>query len=325
MTKQIKYFFIYFVALIAILLSFHIVARANENPSTATMVTIPTFSSSVVNNSQSKLEIQPLINQIDELKKNSQVDLGILIVDTTNPETIEQFSIKVAEKWQVGEKGKDNGILVVLAVKDKKARIEVGYGMEGVITDALSTRILNEYAIPEFKNNNYEGGLAQIIARIKNIKDGKKVTDPVQINNTSTSKPSETKSNMSSEAAIMLLIAGIFVALFATKAGWGILFGLAIGSALYFFAQKLPHFIRSTVSGILAILIASTWINGFWLIPVFIAAYVSSMVNIFLIFGFIIELIANSRIGGSSSSSSGSSNSGGGGGRFGGGGGSGSW
>src|SRR5215831_14383305 len=82
-----------------------------------------------------------------ELRKGSQV--AVLIVPTTQPETIEQFSIRVAEAWKIGRKKIDDGALLVVAKNDRHLRIEVGYGLEGALTDVTSRRIIDEDITPD--------------------------------------------------------------------------------------------------------------------------------------------------------------------------------
>jgi uncharacterized protein len=78
-------------------------------------------------------------------------------------EPIENVSIKVAERWKAGRKGKDNGIIILIARDDRKVRIEVGYGLEGAIPDILASRIMNEYMIPEFREGRYGKGTKDAI------------------------------------------------------------------------------------------------------------------------------------------------------------------
>ena len=88
-----------------------------------------------------------------ETRKGSQI--AVLIVPTTAPETIEQYSIRVAEAWKIGRKKIDDGALLVVAKNDHKLRIEVGYGLEGALTDVTSRRIIDEIITPKFKSGRF--------------------------------------------------------------------------------------------------------------------------------------------------------------------------
>src|SRR6185503_7672798 len=91
-----------------------------------------------------------------EQRKGSQI--AVLIVPTTAPETIEQYSIRVAEAWKIGRKKIDDGALLVIAKDDRHLRIEVGYGLEGALTDVTARRIIDETIAPRFKAGDFSGG-----------------------------------------------------------------------------------------------------------------------------------------------------------------------
>ena len=93
-----------------------------------------------------------------EQKKGTQI--AVLMVPTTQPEPIEQYSLRVAEAWKVGRKGVDDGALLVVAKNDRKLRIEVGYGLEGALNDATSRRIIAEVISPKFRTGDFAGGIA---------------------------------------------------------------------------------------------------------------------------------------------------------------------
>jgi uncharacterized protein len=111
-----------------------------------------------------------------ELRKGSQV--AVLIVPTTEPETIEQYSIRVAEAWKIGRKKIDDGALLVVAKNDRKLRIEVGYGLEGALTDVTSRRIIDEIITPKFKNGDFAGGVSAGVDRIIGVIDGEPLPPP---------------------------------------------------------------------------------------------------------------------------------------------------
>lgn len=94
-----------------------------------------------------------------DLKTTNQ--LVIVTLKTTQPDTIEQYSIKLAEKWKPGQKDKDNGVIMLFAMEDRKMRIEVGRGLEGELTDVESKHILDKVITPEFKQQKYEDGISK--------------------------------------------------------------------------------------------------------------------------------------------------------------------
>src|SRR5260221_9883439 len=93
-----------------------------------------------------------------EARKGSQI--AVLIVPTTEPESIEQYSLRVAETWKIGRKKIDDGALLVVAKDDRKLRIEVGYGLEGALTDVTSKRIIDEIITPRFRSGDFTGGVS---------------------------------------------------------------------------------------------------------------------------------------------------------------------
>ena len=97
---------------------------------------------------------------------------------TTEPETIEQYSIRVAEAWKIGRKKIDDGALLVVAKNDRKLRIEVGYGLEGALTDVTSRRIIDEIITPKFKNGDFAGGISAGVDRIIGVIDGEPLPAP---------------------------------------------------------------------------------------------------------------------------------------------------
>jgi len=111
-----------------------------------------------------------------EARKGSQV--AVLIVPTTAPETIEQFSIRVAEAWKIGRKRIDDGAILVVAKDDRKLRIEVGYGLEGVLNDVTAKRIIDEVITPKFRSGDFAGGISAGVDRIIRVIDGEKLPAP---------------------------------------------------------------------------------------------------------------------------------------------------
>ncbi len=111
-----------------------------------------------------------------EASKGSQ--LAVLIVPTSAPEAIEQYALRVAEQWKLGRKKVDDGAILVVAKNDRTLRIEVGYGLEGALTDATSNRIINETIVPRFKQQDFYGGLTAGVGQIIRVIDGEPLPAP---------------------------------------------------------------------------------------------------------------------------------------------------
>jgi len=111
-----------------------------------------------------------------EARKGSQ--LAVLIVASTAPEALEQFSIRVVESWKLGRKDVDDGLLLLVAKDDRAVRIEVGYGLEGAIPDATANRVVDEYIVPRFRAGDYAGGIAAGVDRLIALVDGEPLPPP---------------------------------------------------------------------------------------------------------------------------------------------------
>lgn len=105
-----------------------------------------------------------------EARKGSQV--AVLMVPSTAPETIEQYSIRVAEQWRVGRGQVDDGVILLVAKDDRAVRIEVGYGAEGAIPDVLASRIVNQVVVPRFRQGQFAEGINEAVDRIVALLEG---------------------------------------------------------------------------------------------------------------------------------------------------------
>lgn len=114
---------------------------------------------------------------LQELEQKTGVQYIILTVDTTEGLPIEDFNIKLVERWKLGQKGKDNGVLFTLALKDRTYRFEIGDGLEGVMTDMAAGRIAREVLVPYLKQGQYSQGIYEVNLRvIRRIADSYHVT-----------------------------------------------------------------------------------------------------------------------------------------------------
>jgi uncharacterized protein len=111
-----------------------------------------------------------------EQQKGSQI--AVLIVPSTQPEDIAQYSIRVVEQWRLGRKSVDDGVLMLLAKNDRTTRIEVGYGLEGVIPDAVAKRIIEEIMIPRFRQGDFAGGINAGVDRLVGLIQGEPLPEP---------------------------------------------------------------------------------------------------------------------------------------------------
>jgi uncharacterized protein len=143
-------------------------------------VVVPVLNARVTDLTQtlSAGEISQLENKLAQLEQAKGSQLAILIVPTTQPEAIEQFSIRVVDQWKLGRKGVDDGVLLLVAKDDRTVRIEVGYGLEGAIPDAIANRVINEFIVPAFKQGDFFGGIDQAVEKISGLIQGEPLPEP---------------------------------------------------------------------------------------------------------------------------------------------------
>lgn len=140
----------------------------------AAVLPVPAPSGRVVDTTAtlSAAEQSALAKKLAALEQRKGSQIVVLLVPTTRPESIEQFSMRVVEAWQPGRKGIDDGVLLLLAKDDREIRIEVGYGLEGAIPDATANRIIDEYILPRFRDGDFAGGIAAGVDRLIGLVDG---------------------------------------------------------------------------------------------------------------------------------------------------------
>ncbi len=140
-------------------------------------------------------QTQALERKLADIEARKGAQVALLLVPSTQPETIEQFGIRVADNWKLGRKGVDDGVLLLVAKDDRRLRIEVGYGLEGALNDATAKRIIAEIITPFFKHGDFYGGLDAGIAAIAAIIEGEQLplpaAEPAQAS-TNTMSPMQT-------------------------------------------------------------------------------------------------------------------------------------
>lgn len=116
--------------------------------------------------------------KLESLENDTGAQVAVLLVPTARPEAIEQFALRVVEAWQLGREEVDDGALLLVALEDREVRIEVGYGLEGALTDATSRRIIDEAILPHFRNDDMYGGLAAGVDRMTAVVRGEELPPP---------------------------------------------------------------------------------------------------------------------------------------------------
>ena len=201
-----------------------------------------TLSGQAVNRLESKLAAF-------ESGKGSQI--VVLIVPSTEPEDIEQYGIRVFDAWKPGRKGIDDGAVLLVAKNDHRVRIEVGRGLEGVLTDVTTGHIIADTITPHFKLGDYDGGVEAGIDQILAVVNGESLPEP--------DKKWESHGGLSNALPLLLLVAvvasGILRSLFGRLLG-SLLTGGVVGGA----AWLLSHVLLVGVgAGVVGFLFATLW------------------------------------------------------------------
>lgn len=173
-------------------------------------------------------KVRELERKIERYEGETSNQIAILTIPSLEGDSLENFSIRVVENWKVGQKGKDNGVLILVSLNDRKIRIEVGRGLEGSLTDLVSGRIINEIMKPAFKQKDYYKGLDDAVNAIALAVKGEFKADP------------SVKKGDSNNDLEMYLIFLVIALLLAGVAGiLHPIFGGIAGGAGTFFATSL--------------------------------------------------------------------------------------
>ena len=123
-------------------------------------------------------QIQSLDSRLREFERAKGSQIAVLMLPSTQPETIEEYSIRVADAWKVGRVKVDDGVILVVAKNDRKLRIEVGYGLEGAIPDAVSKRVVSDVIAPHFRTGDFYGGIAAGTDALMRLIEGEPLPAP---------------------------------------------------------------------------------------------------------------------------------------------------
>jgi uncharacterized protein len=195
-----------------------------------------------------------------EARKGAQI--AVLLVSTTQPEEIEQYSIRVADAWKLGRKKVDDGALLILAKDDHKLRIENGYGLEGVLTDAASNRIIEDTMVPLLRQAQYFAAISAGVDQMMRLIDGEQLPPP--------DKTWQHRGPRNWNFLPFLFFGVIFGASILRsmfgRTGGALLSGGAVGLIVFLLTQVLGIAIGAAViSGLLALILGASgggWSSG---------------------------------------------------------------
>jgi len=159
---------------------------------------------------------------ISELEQKTGSEIAVVTIESIVPYDEKEYARLLFDNWKIGKKGKDNGVLILLAVKERRWRIETGYGLEGILPDGLCGEIGRNYMVPYFKNGQYDYGLYQGVLGVVSVIKGESNLLVPATRNRSGSRPADTFLSI-------LIRYFIFIFLLLALANWKIIIGLFIG------------------------------------------------------------------------------------------------
>jgi uncharacterized protein len=175
---------------------------------------------------------QALGQRLAQFENDTGHQIAVLTVPSLEGEDIAGFSIRVAENWKIGKKGFDTGAILVIAHKDRKLRIEVGYGLEGVLPDAIANRIIQEIIVPRFRDDDFPGGIEAGVDAIMKVTKGEPLPEAQR------RKPSSRASHFPFALLLPFFLLGAWIVsllmprrrgLWSTRSGTGGFFGGGFG------------------------------------------------------------------------------------------------
>ncbi len=168
---------------------------------------------SIISGYTAALEVPPLTGRVNDeakllssatvtrmesylsaVEQTGNAQIALLTISSLEGDSLEAYSIRVVEKWRLGQSGKDNGVLFLVAVAEKKIRIEVGYGLEGVLTDAVSGYIIRTVIVPEFQKGQFDAGIIKGIQAVGGVVTGETPISQNQIRKSGSGKNSGSSS-----------------------------------------------------------------------------------------------------------------------------------
>jgi len=237
------------------------------------LLPIPSLAARVTDLTQTlaPAEAQSLEAKLADWEARTGNQLVVLMVPTTQPEPIEVYSIRVAEAWRIGRKGQDNGALFLVAKDDRKMRIEVGYGLEGTLTDVTARRIIAENVAPLFRDGKFAAGINAAVDRIiAVVAEGKPLPPPkTQAGSSSSVGGISVEMLLIVLFVVVPLVGGILRSIFGRLTGSTVGAGI-VGAAAWLVAGSLVIAAVAAVVGFLVMIFMGSGLsamgrrNGGW-------------------------------------------------------------
>ena len=199
-------------------------------------------------------QLRSLEETLAAFERNKGSQIAVLMLPSTRPETIEQYSIRVADAWKIGRAGVGDGVILIIAKNDHRLRVEVGRGLEGAIPDAIASRVIREVIAPHLLSGDFHGGIAAGVAALIRLAEGEALPPP--------RAPGARGSSDYESMFVMLLVlvvvaGGILRALFGRLVGSSMV-GAIAGAAAWLVAGTLVAGVVAAIAAFLFTLLFGT-------------------------------------------------------------------
>lgn len=175
-------------------------------------------------------QIQALEAKLSAFESRKGSQIAVLLVPSTQPESIDQFGIRVVDSWKLGRKGVDDGVLLLIAKDDRKLRIEVGYGLEGALNDATAKRIVSEIIGPDFKTGGFYAGIDAGVDAIIKVVEGEALPPSAQHTSPTSGSGSDSFGQLIGAAFVIFMMGNILLRQLLGRLPSGLIVGGVIGA-----------------------------------------------------------------------------------------------
>ena len=158
-----------------------------------------------------------MVSVAEQLAKQTGAQVAVLTVTTLDGKDINEYALEVARAWGIGDKEKNNGVLILLSTGDREVRVEVGYGLEGCLPDGKTGRLIDTYAIPYYAQNDFATGTVQLFHAVMNVVCEEYGVDPASLNVPVMDIPEEEEMTIFDLIVLLVAVAGMIALIVLTR------------------------------------------------------------------------------------------------------------
>lgn len=166
-----------------------------------------------------------MVSAAEQLAKQTGAQVVVLTVTTLDGNDITEYALEIARAWGIGDKEKNNGVLILLSTGDREVRVEVGYGLEGCLPDGKTGRLIDEYAIPYYSENDFATGTEQLFHAVMNVVCEEYGVDPASLNVPVMDTPAEERLTVADLILTLVAFAGMIALIVLTRGRIFLFFG----------------------------------------------------------------------------------------------------